>query len=150
MTTKDVNKLRATQKRYRDKNREKRNKANRDWYARNAGKMRKHMSEYRKTHKEVIYKANAEWQRNARAKYKHLVVQGYGGKCISCGQPEEIFMQIHHPGGNGKTDRERRGGNSLTLYKWLVDNNFPRGYELLCANCHYAISQKQRRNYVRK
>ena len=143
MPNKDINKSRETQRRYRERHKEERNRANREWYAKNSEKMCIHMSEYRKTHKELVNKANRQWGKKTRESYRHLVTQGYGGKCICCGETEELFMQIHHPNGDGKSDREMRGGNTQTLFKWLIANNFPDNYQLLCANCHLGIHRSE-------
>jgi hypothetical protein len=143
MATKDINKLRATQKRYRDKNREKRNQANREWYSRNSEKMRKAMSEYRKNHKDKVNFYNSAWTRNETKIRTHLVQQGYGGKCICCGETEELFLQIHHSNGGGRADIKEKGGSQFQFYKWLIDNKFPEGYWLLCANCHVGIHRSK-------
>lgn len=133
----------AALKRYRDSHKEEHREYNRQWYLKNHEREKAKRRKYIEGHREHIYNQNKLWQKNARKRYRALVIQGYGGKCICCGEQELLFLEIHHPDGDGKVDRKRTGGNSLTLYKWLVDNNFPPGYELLCSNCHQGIHQSE-------
>ena len=132
----------AAQARYRKKNKDKLNKEKREFYHKNKQGIQAQQSEYRKKNKERIYAYNAKWQREQRAKFREAAVTGYGHKCICCGVSETVFLEIHHPEGNGKVDRKEKGG-SLYFYRWLVENNFPQGYELVCANCHKAIHQSK-------
>ena len=98
---------------------------------------------YQRQNRERVYAYNAKWQREKRAVYRESVVSGYGHACICCGEAETLFLEIHHPNGDGKADRERHGGNSMLFYKWLIKEDFPGNYELLCANCHRAIHQSK-------
>ncbi len=130
--------IKVAQKRYREKHRDKRNAQKRKHYRENREKIREGQRRYWKANKEKVYAYNTAWQYRARRRARGLVVKGYGGKCICCGEKILVFLEIHHPNGDGKIDRKRTGGNSLTLYNWLIKQNFPKGYELLCANCHKA------------
>jgi hypothetical protein len=136
MAYKDKNKQRENQKRYRQNHPEVMKARQHAEYEKHKEHYRLLQSVYRKTHKESVNKLNAKWQKDARTKYRHLVIQGYGGKCICCGECEELFLEIHHPNGGGRKDWARKGGNSYQMYRWISENNYPSGYELLCANCH--------------
>jgi len=70
-----------------------------------------------------------------------LVLGHYSGGsfvCGCCGQSERDFLTIDHVDGQGyKMKRELgvpRGGSEL--YRWLVRNQFPPGFAVLCANCN--------------
>jgi hypothetical protein len=67
---------------------------------------------------------------------KAEVVSAYGGKCNCCGEDEFLFLQIDHVNGGGKKDRDA-GLFSTTWYRWLKANNYPKEYQLLCANCNW-------------
>jgi hypothetical protein len=131
----------AAQKRYREKNKKARNAKSREWYYENLDRVKVLQKEYVRKNRAKVYAYNAAWQQRKRAEYREAVVSGYGHACICCGVADTIFLEIHHPQGNGKADRKRTGGNTYTFYRWLVENKFPKGYELLCANCHKAIHQ---------
>ncbi len=133
------------QKRYRKNNREKIRERDRKWYQGNRDRELKKRGQYLDKHREHIYKQNAASQKKSRKEYKERVIKGYGSACICCGETESLFLEIHHPEGDGKADRERTGGNSLTLYRWITDNNFPKNYDLLCANCHKGIHYSEDR-----
>lgn len=68
---------------------------------------------------------------------KDKVFQVYGGyKCACCGELEEDFLTIDHTENNGNLLRkEQKQGSGGPFYKWLIRNNFPRGYQVLCMNC---------------
>ncbi len=58
--------------------------------------------------------------------------------CVCCGESERDFLSIDHIAGNGnKMSREfgipREG---YQLYKWLFDNGFPSGFQVVCMNCN--------------
>jgi len=126
-------------KRYKEKNKELVRERNRNWYYKNHEREKAKRRKYNAANKNRIYKQNTEWQRNARHKYKALAVSAYGGVCTCCSETRIAFLEIHHPNGDGKADRERFRGNSLTFYQWLSKNKYPLGYEILCANCHKAL-----------
>lgn len=54
------------------------------------------------------------------------------------------YQQIDHIQHNGSQDR-KRNGHSATFYRYLIDNNYPAGYQVLCANCNW-IKEMDRRS----
>lgn len=82
----------------------------------------------------------------ARKKYsrrlKDEVFAAYGGYiCSCCGITEPMFLQIDHIDRDGYKLRKEQGLGSR-LYGWLRRNNYPKGYQVLCANCNHARSRK--------
>jgi hypothetical protein len=76
-----------------------------------------------------------------RARYyrlKEAVYQAYGGGCTCCGETEPLFLSVDHVHGNGY-DHRLMGKNCRgdMLYKWIIDNNFPADFQLLCMNCNW-------------
>jgi len=71
-------------------------------------------------------------------RFRKKVVDKYGGKCSCCGESEYSVLQIHHVGGGGGRHRRSIGleGGGYMFCLWLKKNNYPSGYEILCANCH--------------
>lgn len=71
------------------------------------------------------------------------VLQYYGGtipKCACCGETQLEFLCIDHMNGNGNAHRRkiwdrRAGGN---IYQWLMANDLPSGFQVLCHNCNCA------------
>ena len=47
---------------------------------------------------------------------------------------------LDHINGGGRKQRREMGG-SLKIYKWLIANNFPEGFRLLCMNYNFALGR---------
>jgi hypothetical protein len=77
-------------------------------------------------------------------KLKRQVMDAYGGHCACCGEIELVFLTIDHVEDNGAEHRREIAaakGNSWgqagsPTYRWLRDNGFPAGFQVLCANCN--------------
>lgn len=84
-------------------------------------------------------KAHPEFKRmNARKNYKKLrleIFAHYGLQCACCKDRHHEFLTIDHIHGQGnKHLREIR----ISLYRWLKNNHFPKGFQTLCWNCNEA------------
>jgi hypothetical protein len=77
----------------------------------------------------------AAWRR----KLKIETFVRYGGfVCACCGENNEAFLQLDHINGGGCEHRKNvTGGGGTQLYTHLRDNNWPEGYQVLCANCNW-------------
>ncbi len=71
-------------------------------------------------------------------KLKREAIQGYGGKCICCGESSIVFLCLDHIDNNGKEHRKQIGGGGGITYRWVIKNNFPPGIQILCWNCNSA------------
>jgi hypothetical protein len=67
------------------------------------------------------------------------VLNHYGRSCACCGEANEAFLSIDHIDGNGAGHRKEIGAN---LYLWLLNNDFPEGFQTLCFNCNFAKRQE--------
>ena len=59
------------------------------------------------------------------------------GTCRWCGQGDLDVLCVDHVNDNGRQHAEEcgyRGGNSF--YKWLIKNDYPEGFQILCYNCN--------------
>lgn len=99
---------------------------------------RKYDTQYRLKNKDTINKKARENNKKQRL----LVLQYYSAPipfCICCGEREIKFLAIDHMGGMGNKHRKEiglYGGSSFC--KWLIKNNFPPGFQVLCHNCNMA------------
>jgi hypothetical protein len=61
-------------------------------------------------------------------------------RCACCGEATYQFLGIDHINGGGNKHRQAVGTkkNGGTIYRWLVKNSFPDGYQVLCHNCNLA------------
>ena len=74
-----------------------------------------------------------------RREYKRKVFNNYGNKCSTCLFNDIRALQIDHINNNGAEERKALGGQKFSgwkFYKYLIDNNYPDGYQTLCANCN--------------
>jgi hypothetical protein len=56
-------------------------------------------------------------------------------KCLICGENHIEFLEIDHIHNDGSNHRREIGGSTY-LYTWLINNDFPYGYQVLCRNCN--------------
>jgi hypothetical protein len=103
--------------------------------------------EYRRNYyREYAQKHPEKWREyrdRYRKKLKLQVISHYGGKCICCGENHIEFLTIDHVNGGGTKERETTGLRGNQFYRWLIKNNFPEDYQILCANCNMAKGKDQ-------
>lgn len=91
---------------------------------------------------EASYKAYCEAHREKknmdskarRYNRKVDVMSRYGGRCACCGEEQVDALCMDHINGDGSVHRKEIG--SGRLYKWLQDNDYPAGFQVLCWNCN--------------
>ena len=94
---------------------------------------------YKKNKYNIISRA-----KEANVKRRVIVLNQYGGnppKCACCGEKEYKFLSIDHINGGGNKHRKEMGlkdGKGGSIYCWLIQNNFPKGFQVLCHNCNMA------------
>jgi len=144
------------------KNKEKYREYRRKWYLLNRERLRKKNREYRRAHKEVskrYYWRNREKilikGRIYSLERRKKVLFHYGGnspKCACCGESIFEFLTIDHINHNIKKQHKRKiGSHGQHLYAWLIRNNFPKGFQVLCWNCNSAKGKTGKcphQNYV--
>ena len=96
------------------------------------------------------------WQKNkaskikANLRVKDEVFAHYGGyKCKSCGITDPLVLAIDHIKNDGAEHRKKKGVGTL-LYQWLKQNNFPKGFQVLCYNCNIRKYRLERLEKLRK
>lgn len=109
---------------------------------------------FRKRHSHICkkckYKYAKKWRQNNRDKCNQLnrksdqrrrdeVIDAYGGKCTCCGETRREYLTIDHINGDGRKQKREIGllsSDSRGLYRWLRQNNYPEGFQVLCFNCN--------------
>jgi hypothetical protein len=85
-------------------------------------------------------KRTAPISRNYTTQNKELVLRHYSPDlkcaCKKCPYPYPgiEFLSLDHINGKGEHGREIR----RRLYQWVKNNNFPKGFQVLCYNCNLA------------
>ncbi len=71
-----------------------------------------------------------------RRKNKMTIISNYGGQCACCGETKMEFLTIDHIDGGGTQHRKSLVQSGTTIYRWIIKNNFPKGFQVLCLNCN--------------
>jgi hypothetical protein len=85
-----------------------------------------------------------------RFRVKFNVIKHYSNgtfKCKKCGFSDMRALQLDHINGNGKKETQllKRSGNGF--YSYLINNNYPDGYQILCANCNWIKKYENNENH---
>lgn len=130
---------------YKDPNcsaaKEARHKAYKKWYENRSDEYRLKRNavqrDYHNKNREERNRQCNERNKKLHQKYCIEVLTHYGGnppKCACCGENHILFLTIDHINGDGAEHKRRIKQNSV--YRWLIKNNFPEGYQVLCYNCN--------------
>jgi len=79
------------------------------------------------------------YNRRQRWAQRYEVLAHYGrGKvaCGCCGETRFEFLSLHHIEGGGKRHMQEIG---FRLVRWIIRNNYPPGFGVLCHNCNFAL-----------
>ena len=72
---------------------------------------------------------------------KKIVIWHYSNGlmcCECCGEKIFQFLQIDHLNNDGNIHRKKLGLiGGAAFYRWLIKNNLPEGYQVLCVNCNW-------------
>lgn len=128
MNNKHKNKI---EKDYYYRNKERICKQRMESYYKNHEQNLQRMRDYRKSRKEKLALKQREYNKNE----KQTVLDAYGGKCVHCGISDPEVLCIDHIDNNGAKHRKELVGKRI--YRWLIDNDFPKGFQILCRNCNW-------------
>jgi len=73
---------------------------------------------------------------------KDKVYETYGGYvCNCCGETIQEFLTLDHIENDGADHRRSIGkgsaGSGYNLYRWIIKNDFPKNFQVLCMNCNW-------------
>ena len=120
-----------------------------EWAAKNREKMRAYNKKYREANRERINAANKDWRKNNREKQractrewcnanKFLAIKHYTKgtmACACCGETRYRTLTFDHINNDG-ADHRREMKNTF-IPRWLIKNNFPADFQVLCMNCNF-------------
>lgn len=75
-------------------------------------------------------------KRSSNKKYRDLVINHYSSgtpQCVCCGENIVQFLTIDHVNNDGAKHRKNI---KTDLCRWIVNNKFPSGFQLMCYNCN--------------
>jgi hypothetical protein len=133
-------KYKAIDKAYRQKNREQVDARIAAYRLAHPEKVKAWSKAYRNSHKEQY----AFYQLQYRIAMRDRILEHYGGEiphCECCGEKHKEFLTIDHIDGGGAEQR-KDGLRGQSFYLWLIRNNFPSRFRILCMNCNFALGMK--------
>lgn len=90
-----------------------------------------------------------DWMKERRGKTnasrtarRHKIIAHYGGQCSCCGETTLEFLHVDHINGGGNAHRSEVGQgkhDGQAVLAWVIRNNFPEGFRVLCANCNMSL-----------
>jgi hypothetical protein len=105
-------------------------------------------NEYRRNRRRLNIGCNADEYKNNRekhlltckrrnARYRQVVIEHYSPKlcCVKCGFDDIRALSIDHKNSDGASHRKELNGKNF--YKWLIENQFPSNFQVLCMNCQF-------------
>lgn len=117
---------------------------------------KEYMREYRLKNKDRLRQQTAEWKiknsarakelnKNERLRLKLDVLSHYSildtPICSQCGFSDVRALHLDHINNDGAASRRANTGSrtiaGTTYYRWVRKNDYPEGYQVLCANCNY-------------
>lgn len=120
------------------------------WYGENP----QYVTDCAASRREFYYKNRSSEQARSRkimnefkAELKNAVVNvltNGEGTCRWCGQGDQDVLTIDHINNDGA--RHRRELKSANIYRWLVQNDYPPGFQVLCFNCNVKKEVMRRRS----
>ncbi len=86
-------------------------------------------------------KAKLDMSLSAKRRYqrmKEIVFDRLGRECECCKESNVAFLCVDHVNNNGSTHRKEIRNISFGIYNWLIKNDFPPGFQVLCHNCNFS------------
>ncbi len=102
-----------------------------------ASEKRKYRVTYWEKNPEAYEKYKSQ-KRSYGLRDKLIVINHYGGKCSCCDVGDTDVLAIDHVNGGGTKHRKEINKTGSSFRTWLIKNNFPDGYQVLCFNCNSA------------
>jgi len=99
------------------------------------GKNNQYQRDYRKAHPDRV----RGYQRKMRKRLKFEVFEHYSTlghpNCLHCGEDDIDVLCLDHIS-NGGVEHRKLTGTGSAFHWWLQKNDYPEGYQVLCANCN--------------
>jgi len=68
-------------------------------------------------------------------------------KCAKCPYTDIRALSIDHINNDGSKHRKQVGHNYV--YRWIIKNNFPSGFQVLCMNCQFIKEYERNQDCIR-
>ena len=126
-------------------NREQINAKRREFYHENRERLLQKRRAYLQEHKEEL----RTYHQGYYLKLKMKVLSRYSDngqpRCVRCGIDDIDVLCLDHINNDGNIHRKHKRGAGTVYYKWLRNHHFPKGFQVLCANCNLKKEIERRR-----
>ncbi len=96
-------------------------------------------NEWYLAHRDELLKKSKEYREQTRLMVLTHYSNGETPRCACCNEQNIEFLCIDHINGGGRQHRKQLIKSGITPYLWLVRNDFPEGYRVLCWNCNSSL-----------
>jgi hypothetical protein len=106
----------------------------------NREKCQLRVKKWRDSHPEIVKEYNKYSKGYARQR-RLKVLNHYGNgspHCVCCGEKEIKFLAIDHKNNDGCKHRKKIQLEGHSTTSWILKNNFPDIFQILCHNCNMA------------
>ena len=124
-------------KAWRERNKERVKEYGKRAYYKNHKRTLEIKKKWREQNIELLRKKQRERKKEQYHKLRKLIIEHYGGKCNCCGENHYEFLVIDHVNGSGTKERKKIGAAN-NFYRKIIKENYPKDYQILCANCNMA------------
>ena len=124
-------------KEYHENHREEMNEKSRKYYQKNKEEIKIKNKKYRDENSVWINHKKRIVAKKVRLENKIKIINHYSkGKncCEKCRIKDIDVLTVDHLEGKGN---QLRRGKHKNLYAWIVRNDFPSGFQILCFNCNW-------------
>ena len=90
--------------------------------------------------KSCLKSINNTKKKERNNKLRMIVLEHYSGgtpQCACCSEKITDFLCVDHINNDGNKHRKLLNEGSGVIYKYLIDNQFPPGFQILCNNCNW-------------
>ena len=114
---------------YYQRNKERLSLKHKEWRDNNKDKVKAYAINHRKTRR--------DYNKRKRQELKNIVYGHYGAVCSNplCKDSRIEVLTLDHVNNDGFFLRKIHG-TGLSLYSWIIKNNFPSYLQVLCWNCN--------------
>jgi len=137
---KNKKRILARAKKYRENNKERISQVCKIWREKNKEYLKEYRQKNKKRRRETTRIWDSKHKKEYHQKHKRLAIAHYSNntnKCECCGENAFEFLTFDHINGGG--NKHRKNNKIWNLAVWLVKNDYPEGFRILCFNCNCSI-----------
>ena len=119
-----------------------------EWNIKNRDRVKATHKVWRSNHPNYLNMKNRQYRKRDRL----IILKHYSPDlvCQRCGFSDIRALSIDHiNGGGGKHMRDNRIEGS-GFYRWIIRNNFPKEFQVLCMNCQWIKKQENNESPTRE